>query len=255
MKDPSAILLKPPFLSGEDSYSWLEKYPKWAFDGKTYFGGWFWTNGGVLQCRAIGRQLILLAIWRLLTDSQEAGRKSEEDLNNCEKYCRALGRIVGPAEGMTPDQLKLALAKLLFPRESECLEHATRYFGKLDKKYRLGTKPKDTGIGWSVSEDNDLYRYDVKADWLIPTGECRTVVSVNVAFFDDLYERLCGDRKNDPDVGLYFHCLPGEDVKHGDLVISMYYRPNSLSDSQLSVICCDILFGQMHFSLKGSDRD
>ncbi len=244
------------------NWSWLGEEHTVGKEAKSC---WFWTSSEVLQCRAIGRKLLVMHLLDLLGLSKKTNPPEEKGSKvpaHLMTFCEEFGkRLTSFFDGLhfssvTLERLGPCLASLLFPDEKDQTQQqtmATDNHAKLQKYYRI--KESDPGFSKKIGKnigDGGLYRYDIVPDWIIPLEVPKKklklkVSRIDVAYFDDLYERLCRGRKHDPDVGLYFHVLPGECVEAGQPLLSIFYREGSLSPAQLEQCRQRILFEKIKF--------
>lgn len=167
---------------------------------------WLLTNSSMPQCRAIGRQLILIHIDELIDKAPGTDdlltRQDDNEYKNL--YAKVLPEICGVSDRSWEelrnqwDNLKKKLPKLKSFAVANFLKEDK--YSDLEKSY--GEEGKDLEI---ISFG--LYPYQLQANNLVK------IKQMNAYELDKLFEWLCGDDTYDPEVGIWLHKLPGENVK------------------------------------------
>nr|VFJ56543.1 MAG: Phosphotransferase enzyme family protein [Candidatus Kentron sp. DK] len=255
------LLLKSissPASTSSTSQGWLGYKPSESLNPLKEIR-WFVTDGDQPLCRAIGRQLILLHLDDLVTGCY--GEKLLEKENRYrEFYLRFLPEIcelqITEADGKPDDgvfigkvreQWKLLKNKLpemgKFPaikffqrlKENRAEEKLTESFSKdiLHRSWRL--EPEMDVLVMTVS----LGPY--QPQW--KTGTPLTVKRIHVWKLDALFSYLCGEDEFDPEVGIYLHCLPGEELGDVDTTpfLSVFFRPSRTREQDVFYMVSEFL--------------
>lgn len=205
---------------------------------------WLLTNSTMPQCRAIGRQLILIHIERLISGNDEL---LSQDNEYKKLYAEVLPAICGVSDcnwnnlRSQWESLKKKLPKLGSFSVEKYLEAK---YSELEKSYG-GEDGKDLRF---ISFG--LYPYKLQAI-------NRVVIQQMDAYaLDKMFEWLCGEETYDSEVGIWLHKLPGEILEKCDdgnvngadwngkkflkvcnnfqhPVISIFYRPSRNSESEV----------------------
>ena len=215
---------------------------------------WLLTNANIPQCRAIGRHLILLHLDGLISDSAELLMREGE--NEYKKlYRQVLPQICDcqmdkPEETWEKLQSQWALLKSGFPKFDSLVAQTYLKNDSLELE-------KSHQLRFGLGQNSDLamisfglYPYQ----WRIAQQRVK-VKTMNVQFLDNLFSWLCGNEPYDPEVGIWLHKLPGEDVeklvdnnadsqdgnrylkvcnKSQQPIISIFYRPSRCSELEVT---------------------
>ncbi len=208
---------------------------------------WLLTNSTMPQCRAIGRQLILIHIECLISQKDDL---LTQDNEYKKLYAEVLPAICGVSdcnwENLRTqwENLKKKLPKLGRFTVEKYLEDIDCKYSELEKSYG-GEDGNDLRI---ISFG--LYPYKLQAI-------NRVVIQQMDAYaLDKMFEWLCGEETYDPEVGIWLHKLPGEILEECDdgnvnevggngknfleicnkyqhPVISIFYRPSRNPESEV----------------------
>ncbi|WP_017716153.1 hypothetical protein [Kamptonema formosum] len=246
---------------------------------------WLLTNSSMPQCRAIGRQLILIHIDELISGKRGKGEHLEDLLDENllnqpteykKLYCDILPKICGinEVELAVWEELKeqwRKLKKCLPKLESNCRhrdsllassEEAEANVKNDDKEFTVQKylyEPTYDSLEKSYPEGQEedlkivtfgLYPYQLAAKDKVK------IKCMDAYALDKLFGWLCGENPYDPEVGIWLHKLPGEEVekttnnqpderqkKHykklaacglwQQPIISIFYRPSRCSESEV----------------------
>jgi len=204
---------------------------------------WLLTNSSMPQCRAIGRQLILIHIERLISNNDDI---LTQDNEYKKLYAEVLPDICGASERNWEKlrsqwkNLKKKLPKLESFTVEKYLEDKDAKYSELEKSYggEDGNDLKFITFG--------LYPYQLQA--ITPV----TIQKMDAYELDKIFEWLCGENTYDPEVGIWLHKLPGEKVNNEpndeprkyykklevcglwqEPIISIFYRPSRCSEAEV----------------------
>lgn len=186
---------------------------------------WFLTNANMPQCRAVGRELILLHIDQLFSGKREE-KLFQHDNPYKRLYCDRLPRICG-LENTNLEQLqeqwnkfKSGLREMSSFAAFQCFEEDEKYGYFAAEKFEEELQVGEYG--------QDLAAITVGLVPYLPGTEYEIEVRrINAYALDRMFEWLCGDNPYDPEVGIWLHKLPGERVRpRQDPFISVFYHPS-----------------------------
>lgn len=188
---------------------------------------WFLTNADQPQCRAIGRELILLHLDCLLGENGE-DQLLKEDNNYNKLYCitiPALCNIMNPDFDQIKKQWSILRRRL--PGLTKIDQFVTRdYLNKINESSPR-EKIEQIEVGHDLSAVTfglDSYQYfDNEAK----------IKSINAYYLDQFFEELCAENKYDAEVGFWLHKLPGETVNKNEPFISVFFRSSRTSEHEL----------------------
>lgn len=199
--------------------------------------GWILTNANVPQCRAIGRQLVLLHLDDLILGANEE-RLLEQSNHFRSLYRELLPEVCGiddRASGwrMLQSQWTTLRARLTrLPGFIGC-DTLNGIRIQADQGYATARRVR-SGVG---EELHDLLHIAFGAvPYAIPVGSGPVgLKSANAYALDALFEWLCGPDSFDPEVGIWLHKLPGETVSFPatEPLISVFFRPSRTSEREV----------------------
>ncbi len=218
---------------------------------------WFFTNADVPQCRAIGRQLILLHLDDLILGTysdpllgvsvSNNGKRSFAPAEN--EYCKLyLERLPGICNISNSDQLREKLTDQwrLLKNQLPLLDRfvAKRLFNELnsrrnneeDHKERKFLESGEFGKGLEFDDGMDLKVMTLGLKpYQLSAAAGQQVKRIDAWELDSFFDRLCGDETYDPEVGIYLHRLPGERVVNpgSDPFISIFFRPSRTPEADV----------------------
>ncbi len=208
---------------------------------------WLLTNGSMPQCRAIGRQLILLHINELISgnDNLLTGNNNEYQ----KLYCQILPRICGANANWNDLQTQWNRFQNRLPKVSDFI---VRQYLKNDRYEELEKSYGDPG------NDLNIISFGLFPYHLADQETTVLIKEMNASYLDKLFEWLCRGNTYDPEVGIWLHKLPGEEVQAlirqeqntqseklrnfkklasidqwQEPVISIFYRPSICSESEV----------------------
>lgn len=209
---------------------------------------WLLTNANIPQCRAIGRQLLLVHIDRLITDNTELLMRDGD--NQYKKlYRQVLPQVCG-CQLENPDanwgnlQKQWENLKSQLPKINNFFvkNYLNNDFLELEVSHKLNSSDV-----WDI----ELISFGLYPYHLQMVKQNVKIKTMDIQFLDELFTWLCGNEPYDTEVGIWLHKLPGEEVKQvedqkGDgkrylkicqkwvhPVISVFYRPSRCSELDL----------------------
>lgn len=220
---------------------------------------WLLTNANIPQCRAIGRQLLLLHIDQLITDPKELLMRDGN--NEYKKLYRQLLPKICDCQLENPDanwinlQKQWENLKFQLPKfETFFIQnYLTNNSLELEISHKL-----DLSFG-QVVRDLEVISFGLYPYHLLTIKQNVTIKTMNIEFLDKLFTWLCGNEPYDPEVGIWLHKLPGEEVKQAEdsevdgkrylkicnkrlqPIISVFYRPSRCSQLDLIAKVRDFL--------------
>ena len=237
---------------------WLKQSPRWSSsdEGNPALNEirWFFTNSSMPQCRAIGRQLILLHLDDLILGTY-GDDLLDDGKDNAYKtlYREFLPEICGfKGEGHSWKKLQaqwrllkkqlpqwdLFLIEPLFVELKETREGRSGNDGRASEARRdivlLAQNNFEKGL--MLAENVDLRVMTLALGSYQPSARAGiTVQHIDAWMLDSFFDWLCGEDSFDPEVGIYLHCLPGENVEapHEKPFITVCYRPARCPESDV----------------------
>lgn len=213
---------------------------------------WFFTNADMPQCRAIGRQLILLHLDDIILGTYgDELLDDNKDKDNAYKklYKEFLPKICDVKDRDQDDwweklQDQWRLLKLQLPG---CDKFPVKLFFDDLQKWRDGKNPEEQakiGVlaqakfekGQELVENMDLRIITLAVGSYQPSAVNGQIVQrIDAWRLDSFFDWLCGEESFDHEVGIYLHCLPGENVSnpHKNPFISVCYRPSRCPESEV----------------------
>ena len=236
--------------SGKDSISWVKQCPQWDKDkGAEDVPAlkevrWFFTNADMPQCRAIGRQLILLHLDDLILGTY--GENLLDEVNTykqlykeflpkiCDiEYSDALWKELQDQWRLLKLQLpqwdKFSVKPLFDDLKKWRKEHASLSEINPEDRAKMAFLAQDKfEKGQELVENMDLRMVTLALGPYQPSvREGQTVKRIDAWKLDSFFDWLCGEESLDPEVGIYLYRMPGEKVgnSYEDPFISVCYRP------------------------------
>jgi hypothetical protein len=221
---------------------------------------WIMTNADMPQCRAVGRQLILLHMDQLITGNREKLLHDDEGNNLYRNWYR---KHLPCVCGLEPSE---ANWQALHAQWAQLKKNSLPYL----TKGQFNSHP----FFASDNEDADNKEIDRKSDFsasslekslplnefahdlsllTLPLGpyladsrseQPVTIRQIDAYRLDLLFEWLCGDDRYDPEVGIWLHKLPGEVMENPKEkpFISIFYRPSRHTEQAVAQRVRDLIW-------------
>jgi len=191
---------------------------------------WFCTSADTPQCRAIGRQLILIQLDKMLR---------EDDLMSIPAYASLYGhllcRVCAPEpDGATRVDKRWQKVKEQWASLSESLPLLSQgdfaghevLFGTDRDRYLSAERFR---VSMEIQRQDDLRVMTLGLEPFVRTKGELEVKGIDAYELDKLFEWLCGEDPQDPEVGIWLHKLPGEKLEqaaNAAPVVSVFFRPS-----------------------------
>gem|GEM_PF-1262934 len=196
-------------------------------DGSLREVRWVLTSADMPQCRAVGRQLLLLHIEGLVRSGYSwAGDQSETLLEYPDYdalYRRVLPQLCGIDDPSWKDlagpwdELVARLPRMVAFPARQCPERWLRE-PATERIYDLSDLTQDLAV------------VTLGAHPYCATTAPLRVRAIDAYALDRLFGQLCGPDQYDADVGIWLHRIPGETIHSDkDPVMSVFFRPSRSS--------------------------
>lgn len=193
---------------------------------------WFMTNADQPQCRAIGRELILLHLDRLLGEDGSDGLLEVKDYKKL--YCDIIPAL---CDIKTPSIKQIKTEWMVLRKQ---LPKMDRLVVKNYLDDRIGQVNNPRAAHKLLKEESEPIE-DVPDLAAITVGlkyyqhfEGEVVIkSINAYWLDRFFEELCGDNEYDTEVGVWLYKLPGEVTSNVEPFISVFFRPSLTTEHEL----------------------